>query len=100
MCFITDKGLGGIEDVNLWSGFWDEPEEGVFSDVNSGVGIEPGAFSPWFPGEPNGERAENCGIVWSSRNSWNDQPCFTPQCGFCFLEEAPTVNIRGKENIY
>ncbi len=81
--------------VNLWNGWWDDPEEGVFSDVNTGEAMPGDGFAPWFPGEPNGHRAENCAILWANRDSWNDQPCDSPLCGLCYLEEAPNFNIRG-----
>ena len=89
------QGAGTVEDINIWAGWWDEPTEGVFSDVNTGRALPEDAFQPWFPGEPNGHRGENCGIVWARRNAWNDQPCVDPLCGFCELEEIPTMQIRG-----
>lgn len=53
-------------------------------------------FSPWYFGEPNGDTAENCVVVWVARRAWNDQECGVKMCGFCELDEAPDVRVRGK----
>ena len=34
---------------------------------------ELGEFAPWYFGEPNGNTAENCVVVWVNRRAWNDQ---------------------------
>ena len=50
-------------------------------------------------GEPNGNRYENCAIVWVNRDMWNDQECTgggVAMCGFCEMEEAPNVVVRGE----
>jgi len=52
-------------DVRYWNGWWDEPKEGTFTDVNNGQAL--GDFQPWYLGEPNGKHRENCGIVWVNR---------------------------------
>ncbi len=91
------EGGGVVEEANLWTGWWDEPTEGNFSDFNTGETLTEDAFQPWYAGEPNGNKAENCVIIWPKRNAWNDQPCTDRQCGFCELEEIPVLHIRGTE---
>ena len=93
--FVLDHGDSIIEDVNVWTGLWDEPEEGSWSDVNTGQVRAKDEYQPWFPGEPNGDRGENCAIIWSIRNAWNDQSCLDYQCGFCELEVIPRLQLRG-----
>ncbi len=39
-------------DIQYWSGWWDENDEGNFTDINDGS--PQGDFTPWFPSEPNG----------------------------------------------
>ncbi len=57
--------------------------------------LEDADFAPWYFGEPNGNTAENCVVVWVNRKAWNDQDCAATMCGFCELDEAPDVRIRG-----
>ncbi len=45
--------------------------------------------------EPNGDRLENCAVVWSNRNVWNDYSCGLKMCSFCELDRAPDLQIRG-----
>ena len=51
----------------FWAGWWDEPEEGSFTNINNiiiGPGIPWDTTSSipdlWQKSEPNGDRAENC----------------------------------------
>ena len=88
-----------LEDISLWAGWWDEPEEGVYTDINTGQVLTEGAYQPWFPGEPNGRTVENCAIIWFNRDAWNDQVCDIHLCGYCELEEAPILNIRGRQHV-
>ena len=85
----------GAGNEAYWNGWWDEPSEGTFMDVNTGQPLRGGDFQPWFMGEPNGLDSENCGVTWSRRNSWNDDSCHLLHCGFCHLDEAPTFTLRG-----
>ncbi len=84
-----------INEFSLWSGYWDAPREGVFSDVNTGRPLSAGDYQPWWPGEPNGGIIENCAVVWAFRDMWNDYTCDIELCGFCELEEVPVFQIRG-----
>jgi hypothetical protein len=79
----------------FWNGYWDEPHEGTFVDVNSGKAV--GAYQPWYFGEPNGDTIENCAMVWPARNAWNDLACSNKRCSFCYMSVAPYLNFRGKE---
>ena len=79
-----------------WNGWWDEPNEGVWQDVNSGEPLGNASFAQWYLGEPNGNTLENCGVTWAVRNAWNDIPCHKIYCGYCELERAPDLQIRGK----
>ena len=63
--------------------------------MNNGEILTESHFAPWFVGKPNGERRENCVQVDGTRHSWNDVICHRPYCGFCQLEHAPEVQIRG-----
>ena len=62
--------------MSFWSGWWDLPEEGVFSALSDATDrLAESAFQPWYPGEPNGEGIENCGAVWTQNVAWNDDKC-------------------------
>ena len=52
-------------------------------------------YNPWFVGKPNGHVLENCVDADGSRDSWNDVICIKKVCGFCELERAPDIQIRG-----
>ncbi len=92
--FPPKKLAGGTNDA-FWNGWWDEPTEGSFTDVNSGRAIAPDDYQPWYLGEPNGSDEENCGVTWVRRDAWNDEGCFQGLCGFCHLDEAPVYTLRG-----
>ena len=78
-----------------WAGWWDEPAEGNFSNVNTGKALSSQLHQPWYSGEPNGDTLENCAMVWPARNAWNDVRCDDEYCAFCELEAAPDIRIRG-----
>ncbi len=59
-----------VDRINVWGGYTDQESEGVFYDVNTGEPLRESDFQPWFFGEPNGERKENCQIIWLSR-AWS-----------------------------
>ena len=48
-----------------------------------------------FPGEPNGERFENCGVVWAEYSALNDEECTSASCSFCDLSKGPEMWLRG-----
>ncbi|CAM6054348.1 unnamed protein product [Sphagnum tenellum] len=86
-----------------WTGWWDEPKDGTFSNVNNASDVlKSSDFQPWYYGEPNGDTMENCGVVSIGWNMWNDVTCDVLLCGFCDLERAPDIQIRGlcKESLF
>ncbi len=100
---------------SFWAGWWDEPSEGTFSDPNTGSPL--GFSPPWYPGEPNGFEFENCAIIWTDTDKWNDQVCqrvcnytqcstthlklylenksLQEICGLCELDSVPVIKVRG-----
>lgn len=81
----------------MWAGWDDITNEGVFADVNTGQSMSKSLLL-WSPGEPNGERLENCATLWVQRNGqWNDAPCDYKYFGSCFIEARPRMNLRGKK---
>ena len=83
-----------------WNGWWDQPSEGTFLDANNAQKLSPTDYQPWFLGEPNGGDQENCGMVWSAQNAWNDKNCRRILCGFCQLDNAPVFTLRGMMSKY
>ena len=80
---------------SIWNGWTDETEEGVWADVNeNGLFLSDSKFVPWAMGKPNGGRLENCIVVGGS-GLWNDVGCNGGLCGFCRLNAAPDLQIRG-----
>ena len=82
--------------VGYWSGYWDELEEGNFTNMNNGTPM--GDNQDWFYGEPNGGLVENCVNIWPNRDGlWNDDDCSRlAYSAFCEFSEAPYLQIRGK----
>ena len=52
-------------------------------------------FWPFYPGEPNGDRLENCAVLWPVRNAWNDLNCKSKAIGFCNIQPRPRFVMRG-----
>ena len=52
-------------------------------------------FQPWNIGEPNGEERENCGVISSSTNLWEDWPCSSQHCIICDAPSYITYVLRG-----
>ena len=93
---MSDKVAAMKECGSFWNGWADEDEEGIWRDVNGDdYLLKDETFVPWSLGKPNGGRAENCGLVRKGKNVWNDAPCELEYCGFCQLEKAPDLQIRG-----
>ncbi len=91
MCFLSDVLQG-----RYWAGWYDEPQEGTYVNANSGESLESRVtYNPWYLGEPNGDKLENCAMVYVARNAWNDVQCKHLYCSFCELERAPDIQIRG-----
>ena len=49
----------------FWAGWWDEPNEGTFTDTNIYNKDDVGSTIPdmWQKSEPNGDRNENCAAM-------------------------------------
>lgn len=86
-----------LED--FWAGWWDQKNEGLFVDVNTGEVLKPSDYQPWFYGEPNGDTVENCVVVWTMRQSWNDLSCDKTAWHFCHFERSPYFQLRGTRSI-
>ena len=69
----------------FWAGWDDELQENHYANTVTG---EPLAkdFWPFYPGEPNGERMENCVAVWVAKNAWNDFSCTWKSHPFCYIK--------------
>ena len=80
---------------SYWAGWWDETEEGIFSNANTGELLLSDMYQPWYLGEPNGDTLENCASVWSAKGAWNDLSCDATACGYCEFERAPDLQMRG-----
>ena len=97
--FLDLSGCIFLEDsACLWTGFTDERVEGQFIDVNKGENLE-SLFnsSPMAPGEPNGDKEENCIFSCVKRPFWYDVRCSTALTSFCSIGENPWIQIRGNE---
>ena len=82
--------------LQVWAGWDDITVEGVFADSNTGNSMSKD-LQLWSPGEPNGERLENCATLWVQRKVWNDAPCDYPFYGSCFIDARPRMNMRGTQ---
>ncbi len=80
----------------LYTGWWDTYNEGQFVDVNTGM-TNLSNFSPWYPGEPNGDLKENCLEVFKSNGLWNDVGCERGRCALCNISTTPSFVMRGVE---
>ena len=70
--------------VYFWAGWWDEPEEGIFSNINNKFS-GPSIPNLWQKSEPNGDRAENCVAI--NTNDFVDVPCNFNDCGACEINQ-------------
>lgn len=87
--------------ANIWGGWSDEPQEGFFSNVNTGVILrKEDGFWPFYPGEPNGELLENCVVVWTAHNAWNDAGCSEEAYSFCHIPTRPNFQLRGEITMF
>jgi len=89
-----------VGDGRFWAGWWDVGTEGTYYDLSNGVPLGVNDYAPWYFGEPNGVHAENCALVWTQRNAWNDENCAAEMCAFCHMDEAPDLFIRGDKERY
>ena len=82
--------------VCFWTGFTDERVEGQYIDVNEGRRLETMFHpSPMAPGEPNGDREENCLFSCVKRSFWYDVRCSSPLTSFCSIHKNSWIQIRG-----
>ncbi|XP_036797745.1 CD209 antigen-like protein 2 [Oncorhynchus mykiss] len=58
--------------VMSWIGLTDEDREGLWTWVDN---TQLTTAEYWHPGEPNGGREENCGMIWMNYDAWNDASC-------------------------
>jgi len=77
----------------FWGGYTDEEREGHFVDVVKGD--PPLKEPPWRPGEPNGDRIENCVEISYRDPAWNDVHCSRMSFSFCHFERSPSFKLRG-----
>ena len=75
----------------FWAGWEDEQQEGIYSNAVTGESLSKG-FWPFYPGEPNGERMENCVAVWVAKNAWNDFSCSWKSHPFCRIKTRFVYN--------
>ena len=52
-------------------------------------------FQPWSIGQPNGKEIENCGVINSDINEWEDWPCSSHHCIICDSPSHITYVLRG-----
>ena len=81
----------------VWTGWWDEPEEGEWTSVTTSNLLSQQKFKPWFPGEPNGLTVESCGSLHITGNKgiWLDSICDNKYCVACQISSAPVFVLRG-----
>ncbi len=98
MSVLLGRGLNQQIQIEsrFWAGWNDERAEGNYTEPVGGK-VLPAESSLWFPGEPNGDRMENCAVVWAERAAWNDIMCERPTPGFCFIHTRPSFKLRGAE---
>ena len=58
--------------------------------------LTPSMYAPFAMGNPNGHELENCMAVNVVRGTYSDEECSRELCGFCQLERAPKMQIRGR----
>ncbi|XP_059095252.1 uncharacterized protein LOC131890013 isoform X2 [Tigriopus californicus] len=78
----------------FWNGWSDQHTDTVYQSPDGRI-MGNDSFQPWYPGEPNGGKFENCGVVWPHLNAWNDEACSTLASFFCTLQEGPIFWMRG-----
>ena len=85
------------DTFDFWTGWWDEPQEGQFSNVNNGEFMSKDMRDTIFiQGQPNGATIENCVQVWPGKAGWLDAQCRYKKWVFCYLPEIPVFAARGK----
>ena len=85
--------------LSYWSGWWDEPEEGVVSVPVTGEVLRQGDFAPFKMGTPRGGESSNCMSVRVRKQSFMDEECTGKLCGFCDIAVPPKLNLRGTKKL-
>lgn len=76
----------------FWAGWDDIEQEGFFANTHTGEVLQKrNGFWPFYPGEPNGELLENCAMVWTTRNAWNDLICTERMYTFCHIQTRDRI---------
>ncbi len=88
-----------LSDPHFWLAWTDEKEEGVFADAMTGKRLDQkSALAKWAPGEPNGERVENCVEefdMFVDNWRWNDVSCQEKQWFIFKFSDYPVFQLRG-----
>ena len=79
----------------MWTGWWDQADEGVFVSIDDPEKKlnESDLSNIWYPSEPNGGTKENCVYIYEK---FVDVPCEARKCGICDIAAAPVLSIRGR----
>ena len=78
-----------------WTGWWDKSKEHEFVSIPSSELLsEHWMPAPWWPGQPNGERLENC-VFLMENGKWKDWPCGFKLCAACQISTTLTFALKG-----
>ena len=86
-----------IDYGTVWTGWWDEPNEGEIVPIPLSQSSSKLPFAPWHFGQPNGDKFENC-VTQAKDGQWYDNSCSFKMCAACQIQSAPTFVMRGKPN--
>lgn len=90
MIALREEWKDNCTGDNIWAGYTDRKEEGVFVDVNSGENMP---WSNWEPGEPRG--LGHCARL-KTDGQLDDGPCSRRKyCTLCQMEKEPVLQLRG-----
>ena len=90
---LTTQALSAAPKF-YWTGWWDYPSEGTFTNVNNGSLLSENNFAPWGLGEPNGKYYENCAVV-TENGMWKDFSCKLKTCAICTIKDPPVFTMKG-----
>ncbi|XP_068202995.1 uncharacterized protein [Palaemon carinicauda] len=76
----------------MFLGATDAAEEGVWASFSDGQTLP---FTNWFPGEPNGDRKDNCVVLRRSDPYWADTLCSMELCFSCVRTHLDYLQLRG-----
>ena len=80
-----------------FNGWSDEDFEGNWTSIgNTSVSsLSVQSFQPWSSGEPNGHENENCAVIDSNKNTWDDVSCSKEYCPVCIIPKLLKIVLRG-----